>query len=286
MMVWDGMVAGYLYFAGIGAGSFVFGALAVRANPEARRTKLICLVIGLAAVGVGTLLLAVDARAGFMNPTRFFLLLSNFGSVMSWGVLLIMLFMAVAAVELVFYWRGADARWLDYLGCAVALGVAVYTGALLGAADAYPLWHPVVLPLLFVVSAASTGFAAGIFGSRFFDCKQFGNLVFYKKALFALPLIEASLLVLLLVLTANASAPASAAGAATVFALVAGRHAPMFWIGLVVLGIAFPIAADRLAAKSGEGRGLLLAGEAGVLAGGFFLRYLVIVAAVPIVALM
>lgn len=285
-MVWDGVVAGYLYLAGIGAGSFVFGALAVRANPEARRTKLICLVIGLAAVGIGTLLLVADARAGLMNPARFFLLLSNFESVMSWGVLLIMLFMAVAAVELIFYWRSADVRRFDYLGCAVAFGVAVYTGALLGAVGAYPLWHPVVLPMLFVVSAASTGFAAGILGSRFFDSEQFKSLVFYKKALLALPLIEAVLLALLLILTANAPAPASAAGVATVSGLIVGRHAPMFWIGLVILGIAFPIAADRLVAKSGEGRGLLLAGEAGVLAGGFFLRYLIIVAAVPMVALM
>ena len=47
---------------------------------------------------------------------------------------------------------------LEIVGLALSVCVASYTGVLLGDAGvAFPLWHMAVLPILFVVSAASTG---------------------------------------------------------------------------------------------------------------------------------
>ena len=47
------------------------------------------------------------------------------------------------------------------VGMVLAVCVAAYTGVLLGDAGlAFPLWNMAILPLLFVVSAASTGIAA------------------------------------------------------------------------------------------------------------------------------
>lgn len=293
-MVWNGVIATYLFLAGLGAGVFVFGVLAFWKNPEARKTKLAALVISLVAVGIGCLLLMVDARAGFMHLGRFFLLVSNLHSVMSWGVMLLVLFMLTAFIELIIHVRGNKApRWLDVLGIADAVGVAMYTGLLLGVADAFPLWHPVILPLLFTVSAAGTGFAAGILGGYAVDRAQFEKLAFYRRPLFALPIIEIVLIVLLLVTVAATSGSAATAANDSVVNLVSGRYALAFWLGLMGVGLLFPFAAELVSSRRHVGDdgstkmpGMMIAGETGVLIGGFLLRYLVIMAAVPIVAMM
>ena len=63
-----------------------------------------------------------------------------------------------------------------------------------------------------------------------------------------------------------------------------------FWLGLVLIGLALPFCLElyraskaRKAADGAGATGLAVTGEAGVLVGGFLLRYLVIMAAVPVV---
>ena len=62
-----------------------------------------------------------------------------------------------------------------------------------------------------------------------------------------------------------------------------GNLAPVFWLGVVAIGVIGPalafIVATALRRQSVE---LALAGEAGILAGGLALRYLVLLAAVPV----
>ena len=100
-MVWDAFIAVYLFLAGLGAGAFVLGALTNWAKTPAPRMKRIAFVIAPVAVAVGTLVLVVDAKAGFANPLRFFLLVSNLNSVMAWGVIILSVFLAVSVVDLV-----------------------------------------------------------------------------------------------------------------------------------------------------------------------------------------
>ena len=57
----------------------------------------------------------------------------------------------------------------------------------------------------------------------------------------------------------------------------------MFWVGLVLAGLVGPVLAFVIeSGRRKRGDGLALAGEAGVLAGGLALRYLVLLAAVPV----
>ena len=153
-MVWDGIIATYLFLAGLGAGAFALAALAGFVRPDAVKLRTIGYVIAPIAVGVGTVLLMVDAKAGLMNPLRFFGLLGNFSSIMAWGVVILVAFMAVSAIALVVMLvKKATPKALDVVGLVCAVAVAVYTGMLLGDAPGFPLWNPIVLPLLFLVSA-------------------------------------------------------------------------------------------------------------------------------------
>lgn len=160
-MVWNWMIALYLFLAGMGAGAFVLSGIAGMAKKPCPKIKTIGFIAGPVCVAVGTLLLVVDAHAGLMNPLRFFYLVSNLGSVMAWGVIILALFIVVAAIDaIIMIVKKSTPRALDIIGMILAVCVAAYTGVLLGDASvAFPLWHPIILPVLFLVSAASSGFA-------------------------------------------------------------------------------------------------------------------------------
>lgn len=282
-MVWDELIACYLFLAGMGAGSLVFSVLVGWKKPEARKLPTIGMAVAFAAVAAGTLLLAVDAKAGLHDIVRFAYLVSNLGSVMAWGVIILSAFLLVALASAVWLWRkGPLPKALGIAGIVLALCTAAYTGVLLGASPAYPLWNPVVLPLLFVVSALSTGFACtGLLG-HFLARDEAEGLAFPRAAGRILPLLEAALIAVLLALTAATGGSGAAAAAATVAALTAGPFALAFWGLLVAVGLAFPCVVEWCVRAGKAPSKLVAASEAGVLVGGFVLRYLVVMAAVSI----
>ena len=136
-MVWDSIIAGYLFLAGLGAGAFILGALSSwsgkRSGVKPAKLKLAAFIIGPVAVAVGTLLLIVDAKAGAANPLRLFFLVSNLQSVMSWGVIILCLFLLVSVIDLVLLIvKKSTPAILDGIGLVLAVCVAAYTGILLG----------------------------------------------------------------------------------------------------------------------------------------------------------
>ncbi|WP_303865255.1 NrfD/PsrC family molybdoenzyme membrane anchor subunit [Senegalimassilia anaerobia] len=285
-MIWDWIIALYLFLAGMGAGAFVLGVIAGWKCPDASKVKLAGLVIAPVAVGVGTLMLMVDARAGLMNPLRFFGLLANPSSIMMWGVVLLSAFLLVGVVELALQWKTKKTpKWLDVVGVLLAVGVAGYTGMLLGDAHlAFPLWNQMVLPLLFLVSAASAGFAAVVLAGHALHAPELEQLRFTHTTGLVLPVLEAALIAVLLMMAQAADGSAAAAGAASVAALTSGAYAAPFWLGLVVVGLACPFALElamRAKPELAAGPAAYVA-ECCVLVGGFMLRFLVIYAAVAV----
>ena len=284
-MVWNGIIAGYLFLAGVGAGSFAFAAMAGWKDPEARKLKMAGMIIGFLCVAVGTLMLVVDAKAGLHNPLRFIMLLTNFNSVMAWGTVILSVFLLVAFVEIVLLWKTKSTpKWLDVVGVVLAVCVAAYTGVLLSASPAYPLWNFPLLPLLFLVSAAATGFAACELAGYALDRAALGRVELPAWVSVALPAAEAVLVVVLLAVTGSAGGVAAEAGAATVATLLGGSYASLFW-AFVVLALAAPLCISAVALAKKLPLGAASAASwVCVLVGGFMLRYLVVMAAVPIVA--
>ena len=329
-MIWNELIAAYLFLAGMGAGAFALGTLAGWAKTPAPTMKLLGFIIGPVAVAVGTLLLVFDAHAGLANPGRFFLLVTNLNSVMAWGVIILSVFIAVTVVDAVLLLvKKSTPKALDVAGVVLAVCVATYTGVLLGDASvAFPLWHPVVLPVLFIVSATSTGFAAVLLITHLSAPTEAHALPFLEKTGKILPVVEAVLVVVLLVAVSATGGAGAGAAAASVANLLSGGYAVAFWLGFVVVGLALPFAlemvraqkakpaavaaaADAAGAAGGEGaegvfqdaaeapgdptapvpsatpaadsgKTLAIVGDAGVLVGGFMLRYLVIMAAIPV----
>lgn len=283
-MVWDAIIAIYLFLAGLGAGAFALGALTNWAKTPAPTMKKVAFIVAPVAVAVGTLMLVVDAHAGLMNPLRFFGLVANLGSVMAWGVIILSAFLVVSIVDLiVLLVKKGTPKALDIVGAVLAVCVAAYTGVLLGDAGvAFPLWNMAVLPILFIVSAASTGIAVTLLITRLVAADEAAALPWLGKAGLVLPVLELALVIVLLAVAGMAGGSAGAAGAASVANLVSGPYAVAFWLGFVVIGLAVPFVLELMSHRGSQSKALPMAGEACVLVGGFMLRYLVIMAAVAV----
>ena len=158
--------------------------------------------------------------------------------------------------------------------------------ALLGVCKTFPLWNNALLPILFLVSAMSTGAASVLLIGIFRHADEFNRVGVLKKFHFCLPVIELVLIAALMFITCTNST----AGWNSVMSLLVGGYAPLFWIGLVLIGLVLPTALEtwllffspKEFEESRKAHWISAASDAGVLVGGFLLRYLVVVAALPL----
>ena len=288
-MVWGPMIAWYLFLAGASAGAFLTSAFVEVKYPESVKMRVAGRIIAPIFLGIGLVMLMLDAEAGLHNPLRFFWLIANPGSVMTLGVYFICVFMPVALVSaLLEVLKKPVPKWLTWVGIVFAFAVAAYTGFLLGVVKAFPLWNNAVLPILFVVSALSAGLAATSLVGLITDRERFEHMWLIKKSHVILSAIEMVVLATMLVIVSAGSVE----GAASVYSLVAGQYAPAFWGGIVLLGLVapfiiegYPVFITKRVETSMTSMVVSVIGEAGVLVGGFMLRLLVVLSALPVLYL-
>ena len=288
-MVWGPMIAWYLFLAGASAGAFLTSAFVEVKYPESVKMRVAGRIIAPIFLGIGLVMLMLDAEAGLHNPLRFFWLIANPGSVMTLGVYFICVFMPVALVSaLLEVLKKPVPKWLTWVGIVFAFAVAAYTGFLLGVVKAFPLWNNAVLPILFVVSALSAGLAATSLVGLLVDRERFEQMWLIKKSHVILSAIEMVVLATMLVIVSAGSVE----GAASVYSLVAGQYAPAFWGGIVLLGLVAPFIIEgylvfitKRVETSMTSMVVSVIGEAGVLVGGFMLRLLVVLSALPVLYL-
>lgn len=289
-MFWGPLIAVYLFLAGASAGAFLTSAFVEAKYPTiSRKMRFVGRILSPILLGIGLLMLMLDAEAGLHHPLRFFYLVMNPGSVMTLGVYVILVFMPISLASAVFeILKKPVPKVLTWVGVAFAFALAAYTGFLLGVIAAYPLWSNAVLPILFVVSALSAGLAATSLIGLLIDRENFERMWAIKQTHVILCAIEMVVLVTMLVIV-SAGSPE---GAASVQMMVSGQYAPLFWGGLIILGLVapfviegYPVFITKKVETSTTSLVISIIGEAGVICGGFALRYLIIMAALPIALL-
>ena len=167
---WRWLIAIYLFLAGAGAGAHLTGVVAsflYDPNEVATfgwlKVANIGICLGWPAVLIGCLCLLADL-GNVVNAWR--VARKPDCSWIARGTLVISIFMALAFIHMVMYvWpgnaeAGSAARVIGVLGAIFAFGTMVYTGLLLGDAIPIPFWNTVLLPILFFLSALSTGVMA------------------------------------------------------------------------------------------------------------------------------
>ncbi|AHG85737.1 NrfD protein [Bibersteinia trehalosi USDA-ARS-USMARC-190] len=301
-LVWDSSIAIYLFLLGVASGSSLLALIYKYTHKLAKPSEnwIIRAAAFLAPVSVtvGLLLLIFHLA----RPWTFWFLMFNyqFDSVMSMGVAMFQIYMALAFLWIAVIFRDEIAslikRYIPALGfingiidVAVRFTTAievlffifnillgVYTGFLLSDLISYPMLNNGVLPYLFLASGTSSGIAA-----LMICVLVFGKLSahsdeshFLHKMELPTVIVEAILLVAFfgVLYSAGGDSALSADNA------LSGFWGMVFWGGVVAIGMLFPQVANLIAGKSlKQNRGfmvfLALAGLFGVVCLRYFILY-------------
>jgi protein NrfD len=285
--VWSWQIPVYLFLGGWVAGMMVLSGYFLLTGRHAGRAGA-CFrmpVVGLALLSLGMLALFLDLEHK-LHVWRLYVTFEPW-SPMSWGAwILLLVYPILVATALVrpprFLRRripllagvsrrlGENARVLRAIGAAsVAGGVAlgIYTGILLSALGARPLWSSALLGPLFLASGMSSGAAFAHFLAG--DPEESRHL---GRADCRFLLVELGLIALFLVgLSSSDGAHAAAAGL-----LLGGPYTAVFWVIVVGAGIVLPLAIQALAAAHHIEHTPV--GPALVLLGGLALRFVIVYA--------
>lgn len=248
---WGWYVAWYLFLAGAGAGAYLVGVIAGYLGDKYRLASKIGVALGAPLVVVGTIFLVLDLG----KPERFILVFRNPASMITIGSTIISVFMILGLVHLGFWiWpfkflekASAARKALGLLGAIFAVGTAVYTGILLGVVNSIPFWNNSILPMLFLVSATSTGIGAVVTGLAVYHARRSGeeqkNVLDSIKMLgkWDVGLIALELIVLFFYLVVASTIPTASEA---VQLLAYGSFAPLFWGGLIAAGLLIPLALE------------------------------------------
>jgi formate-dependent nitrite reductase membrane component NrfD len=288
-------IAVYLFLAGVGAGSIVVASLADMYD----RQKYISFikaasVIGMPLVSIGIFFLYIDLGQGMYKPWLLALLFVNPTSAIMWGTLILTIFTILSLIYGAYNlgildWFIKKAGFLKIFRSLAASGfmnwaliitgilTAGYTAVLLGVLKAIPFWHQTALPILFIISASSTGISGAMVVKELFF-KEEAHLAKIETTHFYLIMLEILLLIGMM-LIALQGVPDMRFSA---LALLTGEFAVEFWVFLVLLGLVVPafVFAFVEAGKLHISGGKLVFFELLVLAGGYFLRHLILHAGV------
>ena len=218
------------------------------------------------------------------KPLRFWRIVFRPNS--SWlarGIIFVFAFVIFGAVQMAFtFWLpggAAEIVFKVFAGIA-ALAVTVYTGFVLNTVKAVPFWNSTLLPLLFILCGVLGGFGLsviiGLNGGNV-------NIAAAETGSRWLLIINALLIIIYLWLAANREAT----GKKSVMEQMRGNLAPVFWVGIVALGIVIPLVIAFSSYFIAEVSSVFLVfGVACEVIGGLALRYCVLKAGAykPLVA--
>jgi formate-dependent nitrite reductase membrane component NrfD len=309
---WNLLIAFYLFTAGISAGAFFVSGLATYLGGE--RYESISRIGALLApwpLTLGLAALIFDLTKPFQFWWLF--LTVEMTSPMSIGSWLLTGFSLISFVYFILWiprpwrnllrlprrpadlaryssWRPFDhqeiktaRRLVAAVGAPLAIGVGMYTGILLGAIPARPLWNTPMVAQLFLMSAMSSGVATVLLAASLLRSQHLHAerhfLVSFDAMLIVLELFMIIPFFLHQALNTWSSAH-------SLNLVMGGPYTLSFWVGVMLLGLLIPLAIEGFelfpviwreqAVKYSRLWGGLSAGL--VLVGGFALRYVFVYA--------
>ncbi len=285
---WGWLIITYLFLAGAGAGAFLAAVACNLLAPD--WSKTLARAGSLAAgplVILGTGCLVLDLEAGFWQPWRQIYLLTNLSSMITWGVIVLSLFIPVALlyaaakneISVVGTYAQRYIFQIEIIGSFLAVATAVYTGVLIAVVNGVPFWNTPLMPILFLASAVSTGLAAAMIGAAILDITSIRTLSNFALGHIVFLTIEAFVLMLFIFMSLTRSVEAATSAGM----LISGIFSPYFWALVVIIGIVSPFALS-LAEYYEYGKlskYLVIGADICVLVGGLSLRALIIFSGTP-----
>lgn len=309
---WNLLIAFYLFTAGVSAGAFFVSGLATYLGGERyRRISRIGALLAPWPLTLGLAALIFDLTKPFQFWWLF--LTVQYTSPMSIGSWLLTGFSIISFVYFILWiprpwrdllrlphrladlttlslWRPLDQpevntarRVVAAIGAPLAIGVGMYTGVLLGAIPARPMWNTPMVAQLFLMSAMSSGVATVLLVASFMRSQHFHSERHFLVSFDAMLIVLEVLMVVPFFLHQALNTWSSSE---SLNLIMGGPYTITFWGGVVLLGLLVPLAIEGFelfpviwqeqAVKYSRLWGGLSSSL--VLIGGFALRYVFIYA--------
>lgn len=303
---WGWLIAIYLFLGGLGAGAYLSSFAAEKGLlGKSSNLNRVGYYVSAPIVALGALLLITDLGQGLKKPWLIINMFLNFSSVMTWGIYILTAFIFVAFIKAFFVWKKRQAPdVLSYVGAILALATAAYTGMLLAVVQGVPFWNSYLMPVVFVVSALSTGLSLTSLLAHFFEKHQVHEV---RVSQVHLGLVSAEIIALAAFFALIYSGSQGAVAKMSANLLLTDSLALPFWLFLVGIGLVGPLAFYVLQSRDnksysmqnlsenvnsqgevtvGIGKAkngsILLLCDGAVMIGGFTLRCLIVFAALPV----
>jgi sulfite dehydrogenase (quinone) subunit SoeC len=207
------------------------------------------------------------------KPLRFWRIITHPQT--SWlarGFIFVMLFVGFTAVQLIIsHWLPGTAAEIIFKALAgtMAFAITLYTGIILKNVKGVPFWNSALLPVLFIVCGVLGGFGLAVVialngGDINLAAAETGSrwLLIANALLIAIYLWRAS--------------KRESVGRQSVLEQIRGQSAPVFWIGIIILGIVIPLSIAISGLIGEVSSALLIAAVICEIIGGLALRYCVL----------
>ena len=268
-LVWDSTIAIYLFLLGISSGAVQL-AIAYRNSFKIEKPSENWMIRSAAILGTIPTLIGLTLLVFHLTkPWTFWKLMFNYNgtSVMSMGVMLFQVYMAVLVVWIAIMFKDWLAvlinrylpmfkfilPWIDFAESkllkaiefvlfTLAAVLGAYTGFLLSALISYPMLNNPVLPALFLASGTSSGIAA-----TFLMILIVGKLSGDSKEIHFIHKFEVPIMVTELGLLVAFFVGLHFGGADKQLALhnaLTGTWGMVFWVGVFLIGILIPLIAN------------------------------------------
>ncbi|EHQ87893.1 NrfD/PsrC family molybdoenzyme membrane anchor subunit [Desulfosporosinus youngiae] len=301
---WGWLIAIYLFLGGLGAGAYLT-SFAAEKGLLGKTTNLnrVGYYVSAPLVAIGAFLLIFDLGQGLKKPWLIINMFLNFSSVMTWGIYILSAFIFVGLIKGYFVWKKKQTPdILTYVGAILALSTAAYTGMLLAVVEGVPFWNSYLMPVVFVVSALSTGLSLTSLLAHLFEEHQ-AHEARVNQVHLGLVGTEIAVLAAFFALIYSGSQGTVAKLSANL--LLSESLAIPFWLLLVAIGLVGPLvyyvqqsrgqkkvlsamkendSQSSEVSKSGAGGSskIVLLCDGAVMIGGLTLRCLIVFAALPV----
>lgn len=236
---WGWLIGIYLFLGGLGAGAYLMSYAAEKGYlGKASSLSKYGYYISAPLVGIGAGLLIFDLGQGLHKPWLIIGMFLNFKSVMTWGIYILSAFIGVGLLRAFLAWKDKKAPGiLSLAGVVLAFSTCAYTGLLLAVVKGIPFWNFYLMPVIFVVSALSTGLSLNSILAHLFEKNELqeGKASEVHLALVGIEVILLSIFFGIILL--GIKGPVSLA---SVEKILFGDLSLAFWLILVVMGLVGP----------------------------------------------
>ncbi|MFC2106947.1 NrfD/PsrC family molybdoenzyme membrane anchor subunit [Bacteroidota bacterium] len=251
LSVWHWPIPLYLFLGGLAAGIMFFAAFyTIRGKEKEMPTAVkwaMFLVPGILVIGLMALFYDLKHKLFFWQLYT----TVRFESPMSWGAWVLMLITPLSLlwsasyikellpnwkwkikiVEQIIEWFGENRKAFSWVIIVLSVILGIYTGILLSAFNARPLWNTSILGPLFLISGLSTGAATIMWMSK----SHYERKIMSRIDLILI-VIELFLIVhLIMGFLAGSQVNIEAANL-----FLGGQFTVSFWVFVIILGLIFP----------------------------------------------